>query len=70
MQNVILECSPNQNGSTHLLAEAFANGVRENGHRVQIVNAAHAKIHPCTGCIHCGYEGSAFKEMRWKQFVL
>lgn len=57
MQIEILEGSPNQNGSTHLLAEAFANGARENGHRVQIVNAAHAKIHPCTGCIHCGYEG-------------
>ena len=24
---------------------------------VQTVDAAHAEIHPCTGCIHCGYEG-------------
>ena len=22
-----------------------------------MVDVAHAKIHPCTGCIHCGYEG-------------
>ena len=34
MQIVILEGSPNQNGSTHLLAEAFANDARENGHCV------------------------------------
>lgn len=57
MKIVIFEGSPNRNGSTHLLAESFANGAREAGHRVQIVDAAHAKIHPCTGCIHCGYEG-------------
>lgn len=57
MKIVILQGSPSRNGSTHLLAESFANGAREAGHSVQIVDAAHAKIHPCTGCIHCGYEG-------------
>lgn len=24
---------------------------------MEIIDAAHADIHPCTGCIHCGYEG-------------
>ena len=24
---------------------------------MEIVDAAHADIRPCTGCIHCGYEG-------------
>lgn len=49
--------SPNKNGSTSLLAEEFARGAREAGHNVERINAAHADVHPCTGCIHCGYEG-------------
>ena len=31
-------------------------GAQEAGHSVQVVDAAHAKIHPCIGCISCGYE--------------
>ena len=57
MKIIILEGSPNRKGSTHLIAESFANGAKDASHSVQIVDAAHAKIHPCTGCIHCGYEG-------------
>lgn len=57
MKILILEGSPNRSGSTHLLAESFANGAKDAGHTVQSISAAHAKIHPCTGCIHCGYEG-------------
>ena len=57
MKIVLLEGSPNPNGSTHLLAESFANGARETGHTVTVVDAAHAAIHPCTGYIRCGYEG-------------
>ena len=49
--------SPNKNGSTSLLAEEFTRGAREAGHNVERINAAHADVHPCTGCIHCGYEG-------------
>ena len=57
MKIVVLEGSPNKNGSSNMLAEGFIRGAKEAGHSVQIVDAAHAKIHPCTGCIHCGYEG-------------
>lgn len=57
MKIVVLEGSPNRKGSTHLLVEAFAKGAKEAGHSIQTVHAAHADIHPCTGCIHCGYEG-------------
>lgn len=57
MKIVILEGSPNRKGSTHLLVEAFAEGAKESGHSIQFVNAAHADVRPCTGCIHCGYEG-------------
>ena len=57
MRIVILMGSPNKNGSTSLLAEEFARGAREAGHNVERIDAAHAAVHPCTGCIHCGYEG-------------
>lgn len=57
MKIVVLEGSPNRNGSSNLLAAEFIRGAEEAGHSVQVVDAAHANIHPCTGCIHCGYEG-------------
>ena len=57
MKIVVLEGSPNQNGSSNLLAGAFIRGAQEAGHTAEVIDAAHAQIHPCTGCIHCGYEG-------------
>ena len=57
MKIVVLEGSPNKNGSSNLLAENFIRGAEEAGHSVQVIDAAHANIHPCTGCIRCGYEG-------------
>ena len=57
MKIVVLESSPNKNGSSNLLAENFIRGAEETGHSVQVVDVAHANIHLCTGCIHCGYEG-------------
>lgn len=56
MKIVVLMGSPNRNGSTSLLAEEFAQGARDAGHDVSVVDIAHADIHPCTGCVHCGYE--------------
>ena len=57
MKIIILEGSPNKNGSSNLLADCFRRGAEEAGHSVEIVDTAHANIHPCTGCIRCGYEG-------------
>lgn len=57
MKIVVLEGSPNKNGSSNLLAERFICGAKEAGHSVRVIDAAHANIHPCIGCIHCGYEG-------------
>lgn len=57
MKIVVLEGSPNRSGSTHLLAEAFSNGAKEAGHSVRLVDAAHANVQTCTGCVRCGYEG-------------
>lgn len=57
MKILVLEGSPNKKGSTHLLADCFQQGAQEAGHTVQMLDIAHANIHPCTGCIHCGYQG-------------
>ena len=57
MKIVVLEGSPNRHGSSNLLAENFIRGAEEAGHTVRVIDAAHAGVHPCTGCIHCGYEG-------------
>lgn len=63
MKIVILEGSPNKNGSSNLLADCFKQGAEEARHTVEIIDAAHADIHTCTGCIHCGYEGPACRRM-------
>lgn len=57
MKIVVLEGSPNQHGSSNMLADNFIRGAEEAGHTVKVIDAAHADIHPCIGCIHCGYEG-------------
>lgn len=57
MKIVVLEGSPNKKGSTHILADCFRQGAEGAGHTVELIDTAHAEIHPCIGCIHCGYEG-------------
>lgn len=57
MKIIVLQGSPNQHGSSNMLADYFIRGAEEAGHTVRVIDAAHANIHPCTGCIHCGYEG-------------
>ncbi len=57
MKIILLGGSPNKHGSSNMLAEHFKRGAEEAGHSVEIIDTAHADIHPCTGCIHCGYEG-------------
>ena len=65
MDITVLMGSPNQNGSTHLLVESFKRGAEEAGHRVHVIDAAHAQVHPCTGCLACGYEGPCVQKKRW-----
>ena len=57
MNVLVLQGSPNTNGSTALLAREFSRGVRESGHTVEIVDVARLDIAPCMGCVACGYEG-------------
>lgn len=57
MKILVLESSPNRHGSSNMLAGEFIRGAEAAGHRVQVVDVAHADIHPCSGCVACGYEG-------------
>ena len=57
MKIVILFASPNKNGSTSILAENFKNGALESGHTVEMIDVCRADVHPCLGCVKCGYEG-------------
>ena len=57
MDIVLLQGSPNINGSTALLAESFAEGASGAGHKVKRMDIARMNIKPCTGCVACGYEG-------------
>lgn len=57
MHIVVLEGSPNTKGSSNLLAAHFIEGAKAAGHSVEVYDLPKMSIHPCTGCIHCGYEG-------------
>ena len=57
MKIAVLKGSPNINGSSNMLAENFIEGALESGHEIIEIDAAHADISPCIGCVHCGYEG-------------
>ena len=50
MRIVVLEGSPNRHGSSNMLADEFIRGAKEAGHTVKVIDAAHADLHPCTGC--------------------
>lgn len=68
MKIVVLEGSPNRHGSSNMLADCFKQGAEDAGHTVEIIDAAHADIHPCTGCIHCGYEGPCVQKDDMEKF--
>ena len=57
MKVLVLQGSPNADGSTALLVREFANGARQAGHSVEVVDVAALNIAPCTGCVACGYGG-------------
>ena len=60
MNIAVLLGSPNRQGSSRILAESFRQGAEEAGRTVEMIDVAHGNIHPCSGCIHCGYEGLRF----------
>ena len=62
MRIVVLQGSPNINGSTSMLVEEFAKGARKAGHTVVRIDVANADVNPCTGCVACGYEGPCVQQ--------
>ena len=57
MKITVLFGSPNRKGSTNILVENFVKGAAEAGHECEVLDVCHMDIHPCTGCVACGYEG-------------
>lgn len=57
MKIIILFGSPNRSGSTGILADEFTRGAEEKGHSVERLDVCHMNVHPCIGCVKCGYEG-------------
>lgn len=57
MKITVLFGSPNRHGSTSILVENFVRGATEAGHECEVLDVCHMNIHPCRGCVACGYEG-------------
>ena len=57
MRIIVLQGSPNREGSTRIMADAFADGASMAGHQVEVVDVARLDIRSCIGCVKCGYEG-------------
>ena len=57
MRIVVLMGSPNLDGSTAIMAKSFVRGAEEKGHECEVFNVCGMDVHPCKGCLRCGYEG-------------
>ena len=57
MKIIVLMGSPNKKGSTNILVENFVKGAKEARHECEVLDVCHMDIHPCIGCVACGYEG-------------
>lgn len=57
MNIVVLNGSPHSKGNTMALIEAFSEGARAKGHKVNVVSVCKMKIAGCIGCEYCHKEG-------------
>lgn len=55
MKIVVLQGSPNSNGSTAILVEEFMRGAKQAGHTVERIDVVEKNIAACRGCVACGY---------------
>ncbi|OPJ65203.1 flavodoxin family protein [Clostridium oryzae] len=53
MNILVLNGSPHPNGNTVAMINAFAEGAREKGHSVEVINIYGKKITGCLGCEYC-----------------
>ncbi len=58
MNIIVFNGSPRPNGNTAAMVSAFAEGARESGHTVQIVNVCQKKIAGCLACEYCHTKGN------------
>ena len=50
---LVISTSPRKNGNSALLAEEFARGAADAGHRVEIISLRDKNIGFCRGCYGC-----------------
>jgi multimeric flavodoxin WrbA len=50
---LILSSTPRKNGNSRILSQRFAEGAREAGHQVEMVELREKDLHPCNGCGAC-----------------
>ena len=58
MKILVFNGSPRPHGNTAAMVEAFAEGARENGHQVDVVNVCQKKIAGCMACEYCHQKDS------------
>lgn len=57
MNILVLNGSPRANGNTAAMVRAFAEGAREGGHRVTVVDVCKKNIAGCLACEYCRTKG-------------
>ncbi len=57
MKILVLNGSPRSNGNTAGMVAAFAEGARESGHEVYIIDVCKKKIGGCLACEYCHTKG-------------
>lgn len=58
MKILVLNGSPRRDGNTVAMVNAFAEGARESGNQVDIVNVCQKKIAGCLACEYCHTKGN------------
>ena len=54
---LILSTSPRRNSNSEALAEAFAKGAAESGHKVELISLRGKELRFCQGCFACQKTG-------------
>lgn len=62
MKIIILQGSPNKNGSTSILVEEFTRGAKSSGHSVKRFDIAEMNIKPCSHCVSRAIRGFTHRE--------
>lgn len=74
MKILVFNGSPRPHGNTAAMVEAFAEGARENGHQVDVVNVCQKKIAGCMACEYChqkdsGMNANAFRKTICRKYI-